>query len=208
MSKKIEINVYEFSELSKDAQKTAINEAREWVGETQAEIDGDAFHWTKEEMEKVLGIKMDFSNHCTKWGWGDDYEDRWDDLSDDPKYLLRYINWVMGRVDTLKTYYLPFEKSRRYHPTMTERKSHIISGGFRNILTGEWTDDTFDKWMTDAYDWVRGKKTIDDFVDSLVRAFRAEWDEDVEWGYSDDNVRDILDGNGDLYFEDGRKYES
>ena len=207
MSKTIEIRLYEFSELTESAQKTAINEAREWVGETQAEIDGDAFHWTKEEMEKVLGIKMDFGNHCTKWGWGDDYEDRWDDLSDDPKYLLRYINWLMDRVDSFKSYYLPFEKSRYYHPSMTKRTSRITKGVYDCCLTGEWTDTIFDKRMEKAYDWVRGKKTIDDFVDSLVRAFRAEWDEDVEWGYSDDNVRSILDGNGDLYLENGHKFE-
>lgn len=207
MSKTIEIRLYEFSELTESAQETAINNAREWVGETQREIDGDSFHWTKEAMEEALGIKMDFGNHCTKWGWGDDHEDRWDDLSDDPKYLLRYINWVMDRVDTLKTYYLPFEKSRYYHCMMTPRKSKIVSKGYDCCLTGEWTDTIFDKRMEKAYDWVRGNKTIDDFVDSLVRAFRAEWEEDIVWGYSDDNVREILDGNGDLYLEDGRKFD-
>lgn len=207
MSKTIEIRLYQFSELTESAQETAINNARQWVGEGQAEIDGDCFYWTKEKMEDALGICIEFGNRSTRWEWrdGDEWV-RWDDISDDPKYLLRYINWVMDRVDNSKTYYLPFEKSRYYHPTMTPRKSKIIKGGYNCCLTGEWTDSTFDKRMEEAYDWVRGNKTIDEFVDSLVRAFRSAWDEDVEWGYSDENVREVISYNDDWYLEDGTKF--
>ena len=201
--KTISINLYEFKELGKDAQKVALSNQRNWVGEHQAEITNDSFGWTMEEMEKALGIWVRMENRATKWGWN---EDRWEELSDDPKYLVRYINWVMGNVDNRKTYYLPFEKSRYYHPTMTPRKSNIVGSTYDCSLTGEWSDGTFGRWMDNAWDWVRDGLTIDQFVDGLVCEFRARWSEEIDWGYSDDNVRDIIDNECFLFLEDGRLY--
>lgn len=214
MSKTIEIRLYQFSELTESAQETAINNARQWVGDTQAEIDGDIFYWTKDEMRKVLGIWTDLDEHYSRWGWREDDEcARWDDLSDDPKYLLRYINWVMGRISwerVGKEYSLPDEKWTRRHVCYPKRVSKISTKNcFEECLTDEWTDATFDKWMNDAYKWVRDHKTIDEFVDSLLRRFHKAWDENTEWGYSDDNVRDIINMNDDTewYLEDGRKFD-
>lgn len=200
MSKTIEIRLYQFSELTESAQETAINNARQWVGETQNEIDEDSYECTKEEMEGVLGIKLEIGRYgYHKWEFTDE---RWDDVCEDSNYLIRYLNWVMDKVDNRKTYHLGRGGWR-------PRKSHIIHEGYNCSLTGSWTDGVFDKMMGEAYDWVRGHKTIDEFVCALVNKFHDEWDETLEWGFSDENVRDILEMNEDTewYLEDGRKYE-
>lgn len=205
--KRIEISLYKFEELGEEARKRAMYDARQWVGDTQAEIDGDVYYWTMDAMEKALGISIEDTGRVLFWSWS---EDRWDDLSDDPKYLVRYINWVDGRLDderVRKAYFLPSEKWARRHVCSPRRVSKIISRGYEESLTGEWTDETFDKWMADAYSWVRDRMTIDQFVDSLVSEFKARWDENTNAGYSDENVLDILSQDDEeVYLEDGRKF--
>ena len=56
--KKIELTLYKFEELGEDARRRAMDDARQWVGDTQAEIDDDIFYGTMEEMERVLGIAI------------------------------------------------------------------------------------------------------------------------------------------------------
>lgn len=211
--KKIEIALYKFEELREDARKRAIDDARQWVGDTQAEIDYDCWLFTKEEMERVLGIAIKDSGRSLMW---DFTEVRWDDpdIFENPRYLIRYINWVQGRIPADKVLYTYYHRDQakwtKRYVTYPKRGSAVISKGYDCCLTGEWTDSTFDKWMANAYDWVRDGLTIDQFVDSLVREFCARWEEDREWGYSDENVRDILEQNSDTdwYLEDGRKYDA
>lgn len=207
MSKTIEIRLYQFSELTESAKETAINNARQWVGETQNEIDSDSYEFAKEEMERVLGIKLEIGRYgYHKWEFTDE---RWEDVCEDSKYLIRYLNWVMDKVDNFKSYWSPFKYSKGNPPKATSRKSRILHNGYDNSLTGDWTDYAFGKMMGEAYDWVRNHKTIDQFVCTLVNKFHDEWDEDMEFGYSDDNVRDILEMNEDTewYLEDGRKFD-
>lgn len=211
--KKIEIALYKFEELGEDARRRAMDDARQWVGDTQAEIDDDVFYGTMEEMERVLGIAIEETSRGLSWRFT---EMRWDDpdIWENPKYLMRYINWVQGRIPADKVLYTYYHRNQdkwtKRYVTYPKRGSAIISKGYDNCLTGEWTDETFDKWMTNAYDWVLGGQDIYDFVDSLVSEFKARWEEDREWGYSDDNVRDILEQNQDTdwYLEDGRKYDA
>lgn len=207
--KKIEIALYKFEELGEDARRRAMDDARQWVGDTQAEIDDDAYLFTKEEMERVLGISIKETGRGLSWQFT---EMRWDDpdIRENPKYLMRYINWVQDRVDNRKSYWLPFDRSRHYHPTMTKRVSRITKCDFDCSLTGTWTDNAFDRKMKNALNYVRAGMDIDEFVDAIVREFAKDWEEDREWGYSDENVRDILEQNSDTdwYFEDGRKFDA
>lgn len=206
--KKIEISLYKFEELGEEARKRAMDDARQWVGDTQAEIDDDVFYGTMEAMERVLGISIKETGRGLSWSWS---EDRWDDLSDDPKYLVRYINWVDGRLDSdkvCKAYYLPDEKWTRRHVCYPKRMSKIISKGYEDSLTDEWTDATFDRKMSHALNYARAGMDIDCFVNAIVRDFSKAWEDDREAGYSDENVRDILEQNSDTdwYLEDGRKF--
>ena len=204
--KTISINLYEFGELNEKAQERAIDQVRNWVGESQAEIDGDAFQWTHEEMEKALGISIRFDSRSTNWYIGADGE-RWEDVLGDPDYLVRYLDWVDNRVDNRKAFWLPFEKSRYHHSTMTKRVSNVLANDYDHSLTGEWTDGAFCEFMRKRWDFVRDGWTIDRFVDALVCAFRKAWDEDIEWGYSDDNVREVITNNDFFLFkEDGTRY--
>ena len=200
MSKTIEIRLYQFSELTESAQETAINNARQWVGETQNEIDSDSYECTKDEMERVLGIKLEIGRYgYHKWEFTDE---RWEDVCEDSKYLIRYLNWVMDKVDNHKNYHLDRGGWR-------PRKSHIIRTAYDCCLTGDWTNGAMDKWLNNAYEFVRDHETIDEFVCSLVNKFHDDWDKDMEFGFSDENVRDILEMNEDTewYLEDGRKYD-
>ena len=202
--KQISINLYEFGELGEEARKRAIEDNRSWVGEGQTEIDGDAFWWTLKEMEKALGVSVRDDRAFT-WRLQGDGE-RWEEVMDDPAYLVRYLNWVDSRVDDRKVYWLPFGKSRYFHSTMTRRVSNISVKGYDHSLTGEWTDGSFCEFMRRRWEFVREGWTIDRFVDALVCKFRDEWDKDTEWAYSDENVVELLSDQGWLFLEDGRKY--
>ena len=205
--KTIEINVYEFHELNEKAKKVAIEQNRSWVGDTQAEIDGDAFHWTLEKMGDVLGVcirEEDFG-----WVLGV-YGERWEEVMDDPKYLARYLNWVDDRVAQFKSYYLE-DQSRwtRRHISIPKRVSNITYKDYDWCLTGEWTDATFDDFMKRRWGFIRDGLTISQFIDELLDKFRRAWDEDIEYGYSDENVLEIIYANDYFSFlEDGRWFRT
>lgn len=200
--KTIEIKLYDYSELNETAKKVALEQSRDYVGETQAEIDGDAFHWTLEKMEEVLGVGIregDFG-----WVLGV-YGERWEEVMDDPKYLARYLNWVDDRVAEFKSYYLE-DQSRwtKRHVCSPKRVSNITYKDYDWSLTGEWTDATFDDFMKKRWEFVREGLTINQFIDELIDKFRKAWDEDIEYGYSDENVLEIIYANDYFTFrEDG-----
>ena len=51
--------------------------------------------------------------------------------------------------------------------------------------------------------------TISQFIDELLDKFRRAWDEDIEYGYSDENVLEIIYANDYFSFlEDGRWFRT
>lgn len=216
--KQVSITLYEFSELNEEAKKRAINDARGWVVEGETDIIGDSFWFTIEKIEEVFGIKVEEDqNGMLGWEWNEDHKDRFEyanwqsgnEVQDDPKMLVRYLNEVAGRINTLKKYYLPLDKwvKGRRHITAPSRESKVMSKGYDHCLTGDYSDKAVDDMMNGRWVYVRDGATIWEFLTDLMVNLKVNWDDELEEMTSDDAIADLLGDTfrGYMYTKEGQE---
>lgn len=206
----IQFNVYQFDELPLPIQEKVIDNERYKVQEFLDDCDGDEYRGALSAIEDAFGIEV--YDWCvgypgTYFRWRTK-GDRFDDVMDDPKYLVRYLNEVeqycrKGKYYSTSGHYDEngkYHYKKRYSKVMFEREY---------ALTGAWTCAVVDKYTGD-YRWecVRKHWTIKDYIDEMLYEFFHQWERDSENNSSDEVVKDHIIANEYEYTEKGVRYYS
>lgn len=207
----LELHLYTFAELCESAKKKAIELLRNKTAEIRNEFDSQDYRNTLEKIEEMFHINVRnwevgccsrpfFQYHFS----GDD--GRWDELSDDPKFLLRYLNSITLPARAGKYYSTSghYDENHKFH--YKYRHSKVLFDDETWSLTGTWCDDAVIKAMRTANEAVRKGWTIDQFIKSMLSHFFNNWSEDLESAYSDEAVIDDITGNDYEFLSTGVPY--
>lgn len=210
----ITFNVYKLDELPEEAKKKAIDNNRDFVAEILNDLDGDEYKAVLEKIEKFFDINVydwevsTYRPTFFRWRFTDD---RWEELRDDPKYLVRYLNEVERWCRKGKYYSTPFKRvpKSEEHPaglSYKQRRSKVMFE--RNYaLTGTWCSYPVDIWTGEkGWESVRNHHTIGDYVEDLLWEFFGQWKNDMEANESDEAVEDHLLANEYDFTEEGVLY--
>ena len=211
--REIKFNIYQYEELSPKAQEKAVENMRETIGSMLCNHDADDYSPALEEIEKIFEIKV--YDWCvgypgTYFHWRFTNE-RWSEMSDEPKFLVRYWNAV-ERYCRKGWYYsghwrsVPKSKEHpaglscltRYSKVMWERNC---------ALTGTWTSCVVDDYTgKEIWEYVRKRRTIEDFVGDMLHDFFKQWERDQENNYEDEQIEETILANEYEFREDGTRY--
>lgn len=211
--REIKFNIYQYDELSAEAKEKAVDNVRETIGSMLCDFDADEYRSALKEIEKIFEIKVydwsvGYPGTYSRWRFNEN--SRFSDMSDEPKYLVRYLDEVERYCRKGKYYSSSFRKVPvdKEHPAglaYTKRYSKVMFE--RNCcLTGTWTSAVVDDYMEKRWDYVRRHRTIEDFVDDMLYNFFKQWERDQECNYEDDAIIDTILGNDYEFTEDGMRY--
>ena len=210
----ITFNVFSLDELSADAREKAIDNCRSRIGGMLNDFDADDYRDALGEIEKVFEIKVydwcvGYPGTYSRWRFNEN--SRFSQLSDNPRYLLRYLDEVERYCRKGKYYsghWRNVPKSKE-HPAGRECLTRYSKVMFeRNYcLTGTWTSAVVDKYTGDKrWDYVRNHRTIEDYIDDLLYDFFNQWERDSENNYGDEAVEETILANDYEFTEDGVLY--
>lgn len=200
----VSYDVYKFSELCPEAQQKAIEKMTESIGSLRADDDSDEYRETLKKIEEVFDIKVE------KWNVGypgtfchwEFTTNRWDDVArSGSKYLLRYVNAVKPYLDSMR-YYSTGCKFTDGKYRFKKRRSRILHSDYYT-LTGTWCDESVDMALRDAYDMARRGCCLEDFISDMLSRFFHCWEEDIDFAYSEEYVREELEANEYEFYADG-----
>lgn len=211
--REIKFNIYQYDELSAEAKEKAVDNVRETIGSMLCDFDADDYRSALEKIEEIFEIRVydwcvGYPGTYSRWRFNEN--SRFSDLSDNPRFLVRYLDEVERYCRTGKYYSSAFRKVpvSKEHPAgldYTKRYSKVMFE--RNYcLTGTWTSAVVDDYMEKRWDYVRKHRTIEDFVDDMLYDFFKQWERDQECNYEDDAIIDTILGNDYEFTEDGMRY--
>ena len=195
----IQYTVYQYNELSKQAQQVALSSLREEIAATRIEADSYYYRDTLENIEQIFRIKV------YDWSVGD-YKPYFrfhfvgidEDMENEPRLLLRYLNTnVLPCIDNKKRYY---SKTAR-----ASRKSRILCYKYYDCcLTGCWTDSAVDNALDNINESAKNKLSAREFVDNLLSNFFNQWQKDYEYNATDECIEEEIDSAGYDFYESGK----
>ena len=198
----IETKVYQYEELSEQAKENARNSLRDRLSENRIDAEAYDYRNTLAEIEKIFRIKVrDWSvNGYSPTYFRFDFVNLDEDIENEPKFLLRYLNRdVLPCIDCRETYY----KNHKI------RKSRISSyPEYSCCITGAWTDWAVDDALNNIKESIMQGKSTKDFVKDMLNNFFRRWNMDCEYAYSDESVEDEIMNNEYEFLENGKPYLS
>lgn len=201
----IETKVYRYDELSEQAKENARNSLRDMLSENM--IDAEAYDYRNalKKIEEIFGIKVrDWSvNGYSPTYFRFDFVNLDEDIENEPKFLLRYLNrFILPCIDCRKTYY-----AKNFYKNHKMRKSRIISyPKYDFCITGAWTDIAVDNALNNIKESIMQGKSAREFVSDMLDNFFKQWNKDCEYAYSDEFVEDDIMNNGYEFLENGKPY--
>lgn len=209
--KKQEICLYSFEELSEEAQKKVMDRERMGVAQLHDEFVADGYFGTMEKFAEIT--KTEFhTNYGVFVKCKDEYCDQ---ETLEGKYLFRYVaNEIIPYITRGKYFSMPGKYVNGKYEYKSRRSRVLSSVGDDCPLTGMCYDYDILKPLVDYYhNWARPEYdgyTFEDLMQDCYDAIYSTYEKDVEYGSSDDFVREELEGpnyDGVLYYEDGTRYE-
>ena len=198
----IETKVYQYEELSEQAKKNARNSLRDRLSENRIDIEAYDYRNTLAEIEKIFRIKVrDWSvNGYSPTYFRFDFVNLDEDMENEPKFLLRYLNRdVLPYINCRETYY----KNHKI------RKSRILSYPKYNCcITGAWTDWAVDDALNNIKESVMQGKSAREFVSDMLDNFFKQWNRDYEYACSDESIEEDILNNEYEFLENGKPYLS
>lgn len=221
--KEVTVNLYKFNELSDDAQRKVVERKRIEIGNWHNEICSEDYWATIKKFQELTETSVEFSNYggisikfhhgdfdtCNKYGELDWCEPR--ELSG--KLLFRYIdNHIFPQL--FKGKYL---SARRYNKNKSlSKRSKLCRYDILGDcpLTGTSCDYDILKPLVEYYrNWARPEYkdvTYDAIIRRCYYAFRNAWQDDEDYSYTDEFIRQELSENpcyeNDYYIADGTDY--
>lgn len=211
----ITFNIFQYDELSADTKKKALENMRERIGSMLCDFNADDYRGALNEIEKIFEIRVydwcvGYPGTYCRWRFKEN--SRFYELSEEPRYLLRYLDEIERYCGKGRYYSTPFKKCEKSaeHPAGITNKVRYSKVLFeRNCcLTGDWTSAVVDDYMKKRWDYVRKGKTIYDFVDDMLYDFFKRWERDREYNYEDEAIEETIIGNEYEFTEDGRQYSA
>lgn len=209
----ITFNVFTLDELTADAREKAIEDCRSDVAGMLNDFDADEYRSALAEIEKVFEIKV--YDWCVGYpgtysSWRFNESSRFSEMSDEPRFLVRYLDEVEQWCRKGRYYSTPFKpcpKSKEHPAGLTYKKRYSKVMFERNYcLTGTWTSAVVDDYMNKRWDYVRNHRTIEDFVDDMLYDFFKQWERDMDCNSDDEVVEETILDNDYEFTEDGRLY--
>lgn len=207
------ITLYKFEELSEESKKRVIERESRGVSETESESISMDYRQTLEAFEGFVDIKMrKWSVDSTAFEFSyrsNDEEIYVNGLTKEPmcetevtgKLLFRYVNnnWINH---IIKRKYIKYLRGKaRYYNLIKKEKS-----GF---LTGMYCDDCIRDVICHYYrNWAKypEKYNLNNLILDCLDAFFESWKKSLEWTESEECIKDFIEQEYDLYFENGNKY--
>ena len=210
----ITLNIYQYDKLSDAAKKKAVENMRETIGSMLCDFDADDYRSALKEIEKIFEIQVydwcvGYPGTYSRWRFNEN--SRFSDLSDEPKFLVRYLDEVerycrKGRFYSSSFRKVPVDKEHPAGLDYTKRQSKVMFE--RNFcLTGSWTSAVVDDYMEKRWEYVRKHRTIENFIDDMLHDFFKQWERDQEYNYDDENIEETILGNTYEFTEDGTRYK-
>jgi len=213
--KQVNVKLYRFSELSEEAQQKVIDRERQYVGDFLTSFYAKEREETLEKFCDIFGIvkvkKWEvregwhrYNLEFTSWPFT-----TYHNVGIDPdevcgKYLMRYMRDLMKDFYEWKFFSTHFHTDENGKLTYKKRHSKITLVE-DCCLTGVCYDCDI---LSPIWDWYRKpdyKISLYDLVDSCLYSFFRAWEQDIEYSYSDEGVREDLLANecDEEYCEDG-----
>lgn len=203
----IETKVYRYDELSEQAKENARNSLRDMLSENMIDAEAYDYRNTLKKIEEIFGIKVrDWSvNGYSPTYFRFDFVNLDEDIENEPKFLLRYLNrYILPCIDCRKTYY-----AKNHYENHKKRKSRILSyPKYDFCITGAWTDIAVDNALNNIKESIMQGKSAREFVSDMLDNFFKQWNKDCEYAYSDEFVEDDIMNNGYEFLENGKPYFS
>lgn len=203
----IETKVYRYDELSSEAKESARNSLRDKLAGYRIDAEADDYRNTLKKIEEIFGIKVrDWSvNGYSPIYFCFDFVNLDEDIENEPKFLLRYLNrYVLPCIDCRKTYY-----AKNYYENHKKRKSRILSYlEYDFCITGAWTDIAVDGALNNIKESIMQGKSAREFVSDMLDNFFKQWNKDCEYAYSDESIEDEIVSNEYEFLENGKPYLS
>ena len=203
----IETKVYRYDELSEQAKENARNSLRNRLSGNRIDIEADDYRNTLAEIEKIFRIKVrDWSvNGYSPTYFRFDFVNLDEDIENEPKFLLRYLNRdVIPCIDCRKTYY-----AKNHYENHKKRKSRILSyPEYSCCITGAWTDFAVDDALNNIKESIMQGKSAREFVSDMLDNFFKQWNEDCKYAYSDESIEEEIVSNEYEFLENGKPYLS
>ena len=203
----IETKVYQYEELSEQAKENARNSLRDRLSENRIDAEADDYRNTLKKIEEIFGIKVrDWSvNGYSPTYFRLDFVNLDEDIENEPKFLLRYLNRdVLPCIDCRKTYY-----AKNHYMNHKKRKSRILSyPKYDFCITGAWTDIAVDDALNNIKESIMQGKSAREFVSDMLDNFFERWNKDYEYACSDESIEGEIVGNGYEFLENGKPYLS
>ena len=198
----IETKAYRYDELSSEAKENARNSLRDRLSGNRIDADAYDYRDTLAEIERIFRIKVrDWSvNGYSPTYFRFDFVNLDEDIENEPKFLLRYLNRdVLPCIDCRKTYY----KNHKI------RKSRILSyPKYSCCITGAWTDWAVDDALNNIKESIMQGKSAREFVSDMLDKFFRQWNRDYEYACSDESIEDEIMNNEYEFLENGKPYLS
>lgn len=197
----VNFNVYKFDELGAEAQEKAVELMAGSIGKWHNEFDSDEYRSTLKDIERVFEIKVEkYNGTYFQWVWTNP---RWGEIQyRGTKYLYRYLDYVGECIENGK-YYSKCSKTGPGHYKC--RTSKVLAQDYYT-MSGVWCDHAVNHAMQTAYEQARRGCDIGDFVENMLSDFFRYWQDDLDYAYSDEFVREELLENDYEFYEDGRPY--
>lgn len=207
--KEVIIKVYTINELTEEAKKYAIDNARCSVAECLNDADGYEYREALRKIEEALNIKVydwevnEYSHNFRFRINGD-----WDDKADEERLLIRWLNNVAFPSCRQGKYFsTPFKYDESGKRHYRARHSKVLFEPFNYVLTGSWCTCALDDMLNNAMNIVReGRTTVREFIERMLDGFFAQWGCDMEHNSSDEAVEEYLWNNEHQFLADGRAY--
>ena len=203
----IETKVYQYEELSEQAKENALNSLRDRLSGNRIEIESDDYRNTLKKIEEIFGIKVRdwYVNGYSPIYFRLDFVNLDEDIENEPKFLLRYLNRdVLPCIDCRKTYY-----AKNHYENHKKRKSRILSyPKYDFCITGAWTDCAVDDALNNIKESIMQGKSAREFVSDMLDNFFERWNKDYEYACSDESIEGEIVGNGYEFLENGKPYLS
>jgi len=216
--KEVTLKLYKFDELDESAQQRVIDDERGNCGTLHEEFWCNEYQATLDEFCKIIGCKVswthEYGNFYYRIKWDNDPFECWQyDVYIDSdhvkgKYLLRFLNRDEIYFSVRKGKYrsTPFRTGSdgKQHYRYIHSKVMFEEGNCP--LTGYCADNSI---LQPIWDWHKNPDleiSLQELVEKCLDSFFEDWQADIDWGYTDDYVREELENNCDEdFYEDGTR---
>ena len=208
--KEMKVKLYKFSELSEDAQQKVIDRERDDIQQLNIDAWSREYEDSLKSFSDLFGInvrhwEVDPCSYNYRFSFNSDIYER-DATEVTGKYLARFMRDIHPNV--FKGKYLSAKGHMGEDGNWVYGKSKhskILLVDHECPLTGYCGDNFILHPVWEWFEHPDYNKSLYDLVDECLDSFFKEWRDDMEYGGTDEYVRDSIINNEqeEEYYEDG-----